>query len=102
MRSFVKIKSSQIGEITLSFTYMGKSRPCQEFQRGKSRPCRNFNVEYTCFKVIRKNKILTKTSEFTVLMEFGYILRGHKFRIKKSLFFVLEDHVPGVIWVRTV
>ena len=31
--TFVKIKSSQIGEITLSFTYIGKSRPCREFQR---------------------------------------------------------------------
>ena len=35
MRSFVKIKSSQIGKITLSFTYIGKSRPCPDFQRQK-------------------------------------------------------------------
>ena len=31
MRSFTKIKSSRIGEITLSFTDMGKSHPCIEF-----------------------------------------------------------------------
>ena len=31
MRSFVKIKSPQIGEITLSFTDLSKSRPCREF-----------------------------------------------------------------------
>ena len=31
MRSFVKIKSSRIGEITLSFTDISKSCPCHEF-----------------------------------------------------------------------
>ena len=31
MRSFVKIKSSRIGEITLLFNDIGKSRPCREF-----------------------------------------------------------------------
>ena len=31
MRSFVKIKSSWIGEITLSLTDINKSRPCREF-----------------------------------------------------------------------
>ena len=31
MRSFMKIKPSRIGEITLSFTDIGKSRPCPEF-----------------------------------------------------------------------
>ena len=31
MRSFVKIKSSQIGEIALSFTDFGKSRPCRDY-----------------------------------------------------------------------
>ena len=31
MRSFLKIKSSRIGEITLSFSDIGKSRPCREF-----------------------------------------------------------------------
>ena len=30
-QSFVKIKSSQIGEITLSFTDKSKSIPCREF-----------------------------------------------------------------------
>ena len=31
MLCFVKIKSSRIGEITLSFTDIGKSRACREF-----------------------------------------------------------------------
>ena len=31
MRRFVKMKSSQIGEITLLFTDTGKSCPCREF-----------------------------------------------------------------------
>ena len=31
MRSFVKMKSSRIGEITIPFTDIGKSRPCREF-----------------------------------------------------------------------
>ena len=31
MRSFVKIKSSRMGEITLSFNNIGKSRPCREY-----------------------------------------------------------------------
>ena len=31
MRSYAKIKPSQIGEITLSFTDIGKSRLCHEF-----------------------------------------------------------------------
>ena len=35
MRSFVKIKSLRNGEITLLFTYIGKSGPCREFQRLK-------------------------------------------------------------------
>ena len=30
MRSFVKIKSSRIGEITLSFNDISKLRPCRE------------------------------------------------------------------------
>ena len=31
LRSFMKIKSTQIGEITLSFTDIGKSTSCREF-----------------------------------------------------------------------
>ena len=31
MQSFVKIKSSRVGEITLSFTDIGKSCPCRKF-----------------------------------------------------------------------
>ena len=55
MLSFVKIKSSRFGETTLSFTYIGKSRPCREFQR------RNM-----CLNDTRENKIIAKISEFTV------------------------------------
>ena len=57
MQSFVKIKSSQIGEITLSFTDIGKSRPSREFLK----------VANMCFNAIRENKILGKISEFTVV-----------------------------------
>ena len=35
MRSFVKIKPWQNGEITLTFIDMGKSCPCLDFYRGK-------------------------------------------------------------------
>ena len=31
MRSFMKIKTSQNGQVTLSFTYVGKSCPSHEF-----------------------------------------------------------------------
>ena len=54
MRSFVKIISSRICEITLSFTDIGKS-------------CRIFNVaNYMCFSAIRENKILANITEITV------------------------------------
>ena len=56
MRSFMKIKSSRIGEITLSFSDIGKSRPCRVF----------LNVANMCFNAISKNKILSEISEFTV------------------------------------
>ena len=55
MRSFVKIKSSRNGEITLSFTDEGKL--CQ------SREC--LRRKYV-FKTIHENKILAKISEFTI------------------------------------
>ena len=54
-RSFLKIKSSQNGEITLSFTDVGNS--C---------PSRDFYVTNMSFTAIRENKILAKISEFTV------------------------------------
>ena len=54
MRSFVKIKPSQIGEITLSFT---DGKPC---------PSREFLTWLICLKCIYENKILAKNSEFTV------------------------------------
>ena len=58
MRSFVKIKSPRNGEITLSFTDIGKS--CL---------IRNFNVANMSFNAIHKNKIVAKISEFTVHSE---------------------------------
>ena len=56
MRSFVKIKPSRIGDITLSFTDMGKSCPVREF----------VYVVNVSFNAIREYKILAKISEFTV------------------------------------
>ena len=53
MRSFVKTKSSQNGEITLSFTDIGKS--CI------------FRVTNMSFNAYRENKILTKIFGFTVI-----------------------------------
>ena len=55
MRSFVKIKSSQIGEITLPFT-----------DKSKSHHRREFLTSQMCFNAIRENKILAKNSELTV------------------------------------
>ena len=57
VRSFAKIKPSRIGEITLLFTDIGKSRTCHKFSI----------IENMCFNAIRKNKILPKISEFTSL-----------------------------------
>ena len=57
MRSFVKIKSSRNGEITLSFTDEGKSCHTREFLR----------CEFV-FNAIRENKIIAKISKFTVLI----------------------------------
>ena len=56
MRSFLKIKPSRIGAITLSFTDKGKSCSVQDF----------LYVANVSFEAIRKNKTLTKISEFTV------------------------------------
>ena len=64
-RSFVKIKSSQNGEINLSFTYEGKS--CH------NREC--LHHKYV-FNAIRENKILTEISEIYSTIEI------HKFLIK--------------------
>ena len=50
------IRPSQNGEITLLFTYIGKS--CLS--------CEIFNVANMYFKAFRENKILAKISEFTV------------------------------------
>ena len=54
MRSFVRIQSSRIGYITLSFIDIGESRP--------------FKVANMCFNAIRENKIHAKISEFTVFV----------------------------------
>ena len=50
-----EIKPSGNGEITLSFTDVGKSCPNHEFV-----------TLQICFNPIRENKILAKISEFTV------------------------------------
>ena len=54
MRSFMKIKSSRNGELTLSFTDICKSCLSRDFLR------RNMS-----FNAIRENKILAKICEFT-------------------------------------
>ena len=59
MRSFVKIKSPRNGEITLSFTDIGKS--CKS---------RDFSVANMSFNAYRENKIIAKNSGFTV---FSYL-----------------------------
>ena len=53
----MKIKPSRIGDITLSFTDIGKS--C---------PFRDFYVANVSFNATRENKILAKISEFSVSM----------------------------------
>ena len=53
----MKIKSSPIGEITLSLTDIGISRPCHEFS----------TWQICVIKPIHENKILAKISEFTVI-----------------------------------
>ena len=64
MRSFAETKSSRIGEITLSFTDIGKSRPS-----------RVFKVANMCFNAIHENKVLAKISEFTVFGPAHYRIR---------------------------
>ena len=56
MRSFVKIKFSRNGEITLSLTDI--SKPCPKSQY--------FYTANMSFNAIRENKILAKISEFAV------------------------------------
>ena len=58
MRSFVKMKSSQIGEITLLFTDIGTSHPCREFSASK-----------ICVLTLFAKNNLAKISEFTVHRE---------------------------------
>ena len=58
MLSFVEIKPSRNGNITLSFTDVGKSCPSREFFTSQ-----------ICLNTIRENKMLAKISEFTVLEE---------------------------------
>ena len=65
MRSFVKMKSSQNGEITLSFSDIVKS--CQS---------QIFSIANMLFNAICKNKILTKFSGFTVYIKHTFKL-GH-------------------------
>ena len=56
MRSFVRIKPSRNGEITLSFTEVGKPCLSRDF----------FTVANMSFNDIRENEVLAKISEFTV------------------------------------
>ena len=60
MRSFVKIKSSQNGEITLSTTDIVKSCSSRDF----------FYVASMSLNAIRENKNLAKISRFTVVAIF--------------------------------
>ena len=57
MRSFVKIKPSRNGKITLSFIDIGTSCPSRFF----------FHITNISFNAIRENKILAKISESTVV-----------------------------------
>ena len=59
MRSFVNFKPSRVGDITLSFTGVGKSFPVCDFY-----------VANVSFNAIRENKIIAKISEFTVFIDF--------------------------------
>ena len=54
----MKIKSSQNGEVTLSFTNISKSCPYKS---------RIVDVANMSFNAIRENKILVKISEFAVI-----------------------------------
>ena len=57
MRSFVKIKPSRKGKITLSFTDISKSCLSREF----------FTSLICLLMIFAKSKILAKFSEFTVV-----------------------------------
>ena len=61
MRSFVKIKSSRNGEITLWFIdmHVDESWPIHKI----------LTSQIMSFNAIRKNNILAKISEFTVCMQ---------------------------------
>ena len=71
MRSFVKIKPSRNGEITLSFTDIGKSYlSCENHALVV-----NFNVANMSFNAIRVYKIIAKIFEFTVVCGDAWLLR---------------------------
>ena len=55
-KTFVKVNSSRNGEITLSFTDVGKSFPS----------CNFFYMSNVTFNTVWENKIIVKISEFTV------------------------------------
>ena len=59
MRSFVKIKLSRNGKITLSFIDIGESCHNRDF----------FHITDMSFNAIRENKILAKISESTVFCQ---------------------------------
>ena len=66
MRSFVKIKPSQIGDITLVFTDICKS--C---------PVRDFLTSQMCLNAIRENKTRGNFRMFTVCKMVILNIRGH-------------------------
>ena len=79
MLSFVKIKPSLIGDITLSFTDKGKSCPVRDF----------FYVANVSFNAIQENKIITKNSEFTAYMYYE--------RAQILLFYLSVDWIQMIL-----
>ena len=72
MQSFVKIKSSQIGKIARSFTYISKSFPCREFLTSQ-----------ICVLML-----FAKISKFTVVSSYKNIGVSAGAILKKKLFAV--------------
>ena len=79
MRSFVKIKSWQNGEIILSFTVTGNSCLCLDVFLPIS------------FNAICENKILAKISEFSVCAQFPYQSEYFNIHVYYSIFSVSEN-----------
>ena len=84
MQSFVKIKPSQISDITLSFTDIGKSCPVRDFLRRKC-----------VFNAFRENKILAKISEFTVIKQDGVCVDA--LCVSQQFFSVMSRRFPVLL-----